>query len=344
MDHRAHRVQSLVELGRYAEARDAVRSLLAEQPDDPVLLGLLAQALLGLDDDRGALEVGNRLVGVAPEEEYGHRICSIALLALKIPQGAVAAAAEAVRLAPLSHRTHVQYAMAALGIPSLLQDARAAAFRAAELGPHDADAHFVIGLVHEALHQPDTARQAYRRALALEPGHTAAQNNLTLLDSRFRLRSAARGFATALSHDPQASYVHQNLDLLAYRFARRIYWVALVTLVVGIGVGVATNGDTGRVGWPGVALGCLMVAAVAGYTAVLVRDVPVGVRRHVSSRLVRNPFLLVTSLLTLLMLATAVTACFAPYGALLAVALLQPLGLLNVGVFVWGMARNHSRL
>ncbi|MDX1395232.1 MAG: hypothetical protein R3195_12620 [Gemmatimonadota bacterium] len=52
---------------------------------------------------------------------------------------------------------------------------RLASDRAIELAPNLADGHAVRGLLHTFLWQPDEAREAYTRALELDPDHTRAQ-------------------------------------------------------------------------------------------------------------------------------------------------------------------------
>jgi tetratricopeptide (TPR) repeat protein len=264
----------------------------------------------------------------------------MALRNLDRDEEAVYAASNAVRLAPLAWQTHQQYALAAGSIPRRLQEARQAAARAVELGPHEPNAHFTYGVIAEALRQHDVARAAYERTLALEPNHAPAQNQLTLLGSQVRLSRAAHGFGAALRMDPGNEAAQANIDVLAFRFVRRIYWASLVAFVVGLLAALSPSGDPG-VTPATIAIGCVLLAGVVAYAVTLARAIPVGVQRFVRHRLVSDRFLLVTSLLTLAMLATGLAVCFVPGAALVGAALLRPLGFFNVGLFVWAMARRQ---
>jgi tetratricopeptide (TPR) repeat protein len=338
---RQHRVASLVDLGRYTEAMELLQPLLAEHPDDPNLHGLRAQVMVGLDDWVGALAAGNQVVALLPDDEWGHRICAMALRNLDRDEEAVVAARTAVRLAPLAWQTHQQYALAAAGIPRLMQEARQAAARAVELGPLEPNTHFTYGVIAEALRQHDVARAAYERTLSLDPNHAPAQNQLTLMGSQLRLSRAAHGFASALRMDPGNTAAQANIDVLAFRFVRRVYWASLIALVVGLLAALTPSGD-GKVTPTTIGIGCLLLVGVVAYTVTLARAIPVGVQRFVRRRLVTDKFLLATSVLTLGMLATGLAVCLVPGAALVGAAMLRPLGLLNVALFVWAMSRRQS--
>lgn len=340
-DPRVERVQSLLDLHRYAEVRQQTEALLAETPDDPDLHGIRAQALLGLEDWAGALEAGNQVVALTPDDEWGHRICAVALRRLGLDEESVVAAGTAVRLAPLAWQTHQQYAISAMAVPARMQDARAAAARAVELGPNQPGAHFAVGAVADALRQYDVARAAYQRTLALDPNHAAALNNLTLLGSQLKLARAAHGYASVLRNDPDNEAARANIDALAFRFVRRVYWAALIALVVGLGAALAPSGDA-EVTPVTISIGCALLVGVVAYTVSLSRAIPVGVHRFVRRRLVTDRFLLATSLLTIGMLLTGLAVCLVPGAAILGAASLRPLGLLNVALFVWAVARQNS--
>lgn len=331
------RAESLLELRRFAEARDLVVSLLAEEPDDADLHGLHAQALLGLDDGEGALAEGNRVVALDPESEWGHRICSVALRQLGNHAGATVAAAEAVRLAPYRAETHRAFAQAALGVPVRIRDAEAAANRALQLAPHDPANHFTYALVCEQLNEVDRARQAYRETLRLDPTHAAAINNLNLLDNRWSLRKSAHGFASALSFEPDIDVARQNLDALAVRFFRRLYYGALLAFLVGL---AAAGAADFRLNAVSVTAGVLGLGSVAAYAVVLLRAVPAGVRHYLRPQLTRNRFLLCTALLTAVMVVTTAVVCFVPGGGSVGIVLLRPIGFANVAMVIWAVSRS----
>jgi Flp pilus assembly protein TadD len=336
IDPRVQRIDSLIDLGRYDEALALLGPMLAHDPDDGELHGLHARVLLGLDDSEGALAAGNRLVMLEPDEAWGHRICAAALQNLGNHAAATEAAAAAVRLAPNDWQSHRAYATSAMGIPALMQHAYAAAQRAVQLGPHEPNAHFVLGLVAETLRYDNQAIAAYRRTLELDPNHAGALNNLNLFENRWSLTRAAHGFAAALTSEPDSEVARQNLDLLAVRFFRRLYWVALVAFVVSL----AASGAAGwRVNAVSVGAGVVAILAVVAYAVVLLRDIPVGVRRYLTPQLVRNRFLLATAVLTTFMLLSAVVVSFVPGGRELGLPALRLIGLANVALVVWGAVR-----
>ncbi|GAA4691650.1 tetratricopeptide repeat protein [Nocardioides nanhaiensis] len=339
-DPRLQRVGDLLELRRHAEARAVLQPLLAERPDDPGLHGLLAQALLGEGDHAGALAAANRVVALAPDDEWGHRIAAVTLDRMGQHLEATHAAAEAVRRAPLSWQTHKVYAQVAIDARSMGRDARAAAQRAVQLAPTEADAHFVMGLVAHRLSDDQTAVAAYRRALQIDPQHATALHNLTMLESGLRLGRSAQGLGAALRLAPDDELMRGNVDVLAARFVRRLYFAALLAFVVGLAVALAGGPDGGPT-LLSVLVAAALVLGGGGYTLALARSIPVGIRRYVSGRLLRDRFLLLNVVLTASMTIAALVCCLVPGGAGWGLLLLQPIGLANVAAFVWAVTRRR---
>lgn len=337
-----HRIDSLLDLGRYREALDRLAPLFADHPEDPELHGLRARGLLGLEQPAEALAAGNRVVALVPDDAWGHQLCALALIQLGNHAEATAAAAEAVRLEPNHWNTHRIYASAALGVPGRGADAYAAAHRAVQLAPHEPAAHFVLGLVAERQRDVDLARTAYQETLALDPNHPGALNNLTNLRGGLRISRAAHGYASALREEPGSSVVQANLDLLAFRFLRRLYWPAVLALLVALLIAQA-GGALAPVSGFTVTLGLGVLAAGATYSVLLGRALPVGVRRYALDRIPREPLLLCTALLSGAMLLTLVLVCLVPGADEVARALVRVLGLANVAIVVWGITWASNR-
>lgn len=182
---------------------------------------------------------------------------------------------------------------------------------------------------------------AGRLGLVGRPNHAAALNNLTLLGSQVKLARAAHGYASVLRNDPENEAARANIDALTFRFVRRVYWASLIAFVVGLGAALAPTGDA-QVTPVTIFIGCALLVGVVAYTVTLSRAIPVGVHRFVRRRLVTDRFLLVTSLLTVGMLITGLAVCLVPGAAIVGAAMLRPLGLLNVALFVWAVARQNS--
>lgn len=332
------RVRSLVDLDRHHEARAALAPLLAGSPNDAELHGLEAQALLGLEDGAGALAAGNRVVALEPDQAWGHQICALALLRLDNATAATHAAAQAVRLAPNHWNAHRIYAFSAAGVPGRGPDALAAAQRAVQLAPHEPDAHFALGVVAEQQRRHDLAMACYREALALDANHAGALTRLTGLTHGHRISRAARGYASALREAPDSTTALANLDRLAFRFLRHLYWPAVGALLIALLVAQA-GGAVAPVSGFTVGLGLTVMLGTAAYVLVLGRDIPSGVRRHSFARIRRVPLLLATACLSAAMLITLTAVCLVPGAGdlVLELGLVRWLGLANVALVVWGI-------
>ena len=95
------------------------------------------------------------------------------------------------------------------------KDARDAYRRAVELEPHHADAHVNLGrLLHED-GKTAAAEMHYRIALTANPRHAAAAFNLGVaLEDRGKLRDAAKAYERALVSDPDFLDAHYNAGLV----------------------------------------------------------------------------------------------------------------------------------
>jgi tetratricopeptide (TPR) repeat protein len=282
------------------------------------------------------------MVGLAPDDEWGHRICAYALRKIGRHEEATRAAAECVRLDPLSWQSHHTYAAVSLRVPRLVRDGHAAARRAVELAPNEPDAHFVLALTAETLRMDEIAVQAYERTLALNPNHPAALNNLTAMRGHFRIKRAAQGYAAALREDPGASYAKSNLDRLAFGFLRRLYWPALGALLIGLLL-AGSGGSAAPVSATSLVLGFVVVAALTAYAVRLGRQIPAGARRYALARIRSEPFLVAAACLSAAMILTSALICFVPGGAEVAIASLRFLGLANVAVVVWASVWSSNR-
>lgn len=96
--------------------------------------------------------------------------------------------------------------------PMSSDDARDAYERALQLDPGHADAHVNLGrLLHEQ-RAPALAEKHYRAALAAEPHHAIAAFNLGVaLEDLGRVKDAAEAYERALEIDPENADAHYNL-------------------------------------------------------------------------------------------------------------------------------------
>jgi tetratricopeptide (TPR) repeat protein len=95
---------------------------------------------------------------------------------------------------------------------SSIQDAKDAYERALRVEPQHADAHVNLGrLMHEA-GNPAAAEKHYRLAIEADPGHETAAFNLGVaLEDLGRRDEALRAYELALTLDPENADAHYNL-------------------------------------------------------------------------------------------------------------------------------------
>lgn len=181
-----HRAQVLMELRRHAEARAELAAHLAREPDSVFGLCMLAHCELESGEPGAALATTGRVVAVSPEEGWALRIRALAL----------------VRANPDNWQTHYVRALVHAETAAY-EEAHAMARQAAELAPHEADVHVMLGLSLAGLGRHDQARAAYQEALRLAPESAGALNNLAAVDIKSaRLGRAARNVVAGCGWRP----------------------------------------------------------------------------------------------------------------------------------------------
>jgi tetratricopeptide (TPR) repeat protein len=228
------RARALIGLGRFDGAVTALHQLLGRDPENGLGWCLLAQAQLGRGDPQTALEAADRAVAVAPESNWAHRLRSIALGVQGDHEGGVAAALEAIRLAPNDWQGYACLARLLTQIKARRGEAISAAEYAVALAPNESDAHLTLGIAAAANGKRKEAEAAFRDALAIDPQDSEAHNELARLKlrkSRFapaRLADAAGGFQTAVQADPHASVSRHNLELTLRTFLSRLSYLIFI--------------------------------------------------------------------------------------------------------------------
>lgn len=283
------RITSLIELGRYGEAKAIIAAALATFPEDGDLYGALAQCHLALRDPWEALMAANACVHLLPMGEHGHRLRSQALLALDAYPEAWRAAREAVRLEPDNWLAHFNLALMRSEHIEERRATRDAADTACRLAPGEPDAHFAVGLT-ATYFDVEAARAAYERALAIDPSHAEARNNLAALGGQFRLRHAVEGFLGVLRLQPNLDAAHENLSLLAASIPIRISLVAVLTFLAAIPLSVLRASEvepTGAWQFASITLCVLFVLGCAGWILRIVLVLPRASRRLFLKRIVQ---------------------------------------------------------
>ncbi|MBO0843277.1 MAG: tetratricopeptide repeat protein, partial [Nocardioides sp.] len=183
-----------------------------------------------------------------------------------------------------------------------------------------ADTHFTLGLVHQRNRQTAAARTAYERALALDPDHAMARNNLTVLAGRWQLGAKIRGYAAGLRSAPDSKVLQENLDGLIRTFPIRLYVGALAALVVGMIAALATH----PAGPATITIAAVFVAGTVGYTALTLRRLPGNVRGYFIRRLFRSPAALWSWLIFAVAAVLALATCLVPGGSGVSLGMFQP--------------------
>jgi len=275
------RARALLDVGRPGEALRLLSAHVASVPDDAAALCLTALCQLRLDQPEAAEQAASAAARLTPQDEWPHRLRSCALRELGRIREAVAAAREAVRLAPDAWEPHVELATALLATRWQKRQAYPVAKRAVELAPEEANAHVALGVACSARGRRREERAAYLRALELDPGHVLALNNLAATDvDRGRPDRGLGLLVTALRGNPHEPVLRDNLDALAVWVLVR---VLIAKVIGGLVLGVLlVNEEVGAVPawWPRTLTGLVVILLCDGGTWLVVRRLPAGVRRH----------------------------------------------------------------
>ncbi|GAA4190920.1 hypothetical protein GCM10022252_29970 [Streptosporangium oxazolinicum] len=158
-------------------------------PADPRQWCAVAAAWLGRDRPEAALEAARRALDLDPRSEsgadWGYRLASLAFERLGRDAEAVAAAEEAVRLAPGSWAARMRLGAALRRVPGRWRESRAQAARAVRYAPEEPDPHVLAGDLALLRGEYGLAEAAYREALRHLPGHPGARINLGLAQLRW---------------------------------------------------------------------------------------------------------------------------------------------------------------
>jgi Flp pilus assembly protein TadD len=208
------RARLLLELGRADEALKEIHRTLASNPNDPECLEIEGLCHLRRRDLPKALECLQRALAASPENAHPHYLYGFALRESGRTTEAESPLGEALRRCP----DEPVYLRALAELKSELRahaEALVLALHATEVAPERGANFVTLGFVASAAGDKARAREAYQRALALDPADSAAWNNLGCLDleAGHPLRAKSR-FRQALRLDPRGERPQRNLGLL----------------------------------------------------------------------------------------------------------------------------------
>lgn len=229
------KAQSLLDLGRSAQAADILRRVLADEPDHEGALCLLAVAESRLGEPVAALRTIDLALARAPSRHTGHQIRADVLLQLGRRREAVASAREAVRLEPNDWTPHAMLAHVLVGIRRYRRQATAAAARALALAPEQPQAYLVVARVALARGRTGRALNVLHRALAVAPDDPALLMALSHLHYRRGRPVAALNLAGGLaaSH-PATRSLRERLIASSWDLIVKVNVYVLAALLVGL--------------------------------------------------------------------------------------------------------------
>lgn len=207
----AIRGQQLMVLGRWADAAEAFRNVLAEDPGDAQAHARLALCLSRLGDHAGARREAAAAVAAAPDDGGIHHLRAMVLLADDRPHEAETAAREALRLDP-DDADHHHALAACLLRQDLAQPALAQCDRGLACDPEHAGLTDLRASLLTRLGRREEAEAAISEALRRNPEDAEQHANLGWARLHAgRSDDAVRHCAEALRLDPDSDFARQGL-------------------------------------------------------------------------------------------------------------------------------------
>ncbi|HEY5032186.1 MAG TPA: tetratricopeptide repeat protein [Actinomycetes bacterium] len=334
---------NLMDLGRYAAARETLAPLLARPTSNAQAWCLVGSCEIRLNEPQRALRAAEYALTLDPDSEWAHRVRSASLLRLGRRRESIEAALEAVRMHPRSSYGYACLAEAYAGNNQTAK-ARGAIDEALRLAPFQAEHHFQAGVLSQRLARYADAEAAYRRALELDPGFAAARNNLGVVALKQGRSVEATGhFVGSVRADPTSHLASGNVVVGARAFLVKLSRLTVAALTLGVVLWLvsqtALGGPAFRVVRAMVGIGSVLAVLLIGRRGA--RSLPAGVARQAA----KSPRLAAVLLVTLGGLVGCLYFAVAPappsMHSVPGLTVLRLLGLANVVVFI-SNARTRS--
>ncbi|GAB1510889.1 tetratricopeptide repeat protein [Actinophytocola sp. KF-1] len=203
---------ALLDLGRAGEAEPHLRTALAEEPGDPRVLALLADAVLRQQRYDEAVATSRSALAADPGYVPAYSVLAAALAGLERFADALDAVRHGLALAPEAAVLHLQQAGVLLGL-NRDGDALASIDRSLHLDPENAEAHAVRAAVLVRLRRLDEADAAVDDALRVDPENAEAHRVRGVIAlHRGGGKRAVAAHRAALRLDPTDSYSRDGLS------------------------------------------------------------------------------------------------------------------------------------
>jgi tetratricopeptide (TPR) repeat protein len=313
------RAAALCDLSRFRDAAQALERVIASDPGNASAWTLLARAQIGSREYEQALQSATTASSMAPENEWPHRLASIALTSLGRDREGAASARKAIGLAPHNYAGYMVLAQALARNPYSHDQAEVAASKACELAPNEPSAYVTAGVIAAAAGRRDAAAERFHVALAIDPQNARALNELARLNIRRgglananprRLASAASGFAAAIRANPHSDIGRRNLDAVMGSF------LALTAYFVSVNGFVAiqfAQRDAASTGIAGRIIPLALLAIPAGFALLFVLRLPADLRPYLLETLSTRRNALASALEAIAIVAL-IASCLVPDG------------------------------
>lgn len=268
--------EALLEIGRHEQATVLVAGYLAEYPDSVTGLTLMAICRGLAGDIRTMEQTARRAVAMAPEDPWPRSVHVRALLAQNRHRQARREVGTLLGQASDDWRSHYLAAVAwSVGVRSNLGAALESAGRACGLAPDEPDVHALRGAILDRLGDNRAAKQAWRHALGLDPGHAAAQTQMSVSDlAAGRVLAGVRGLTESVRATPADEDAAANLRDAVESLAIRLAEWTTVGLVAQLVVFLAAGGALAATGCVPAVLGVLGLALDAVVVTGMLRGTP----------------------------------------------------------------------
>lgn len=210
--HSRRGVEAL-EQGRFLDACDAFRAVVALNPDSAANHVNLAYALIAAGSDSDALRHLRRATALDANSFDAHYLLAGTMERRGEQAGAIEALQRALALRPDYEPVHADLCRV-FALSGDVPAARAAIQAALVLNPDSADFHHYLGNLSMVEEDPFTAIEHYDRAIALKPDFAEACANLGLaLHSARRLDDAVASLQRAIQLEPSSGDFHAKLGI-----------------------------------------------------------------------------------------------------------------------------------
>lgn len=241
------RAEALLAVGRGEDAIDVVASALGQNPHDAELLARMAALLYDVRSDlRQAALAAQAAIAADPTQVMAFVVLSYVHRATGNEDAAIAAAREAVRLAPDAPGTHLTLARAlATTAPSLSSTKVLPVLdRVLALAPHDAGVFADVASLERLIGQPARARRHIEQGLALDPTDTTLRT-MRAGDEVWR-GDAVTLLQGVLSQRPTDGAARRALADLMWnaiaRLASGVWWFVAAVVLLSMWIGPDTLG------------------------------------------------------------------------------------------------------